>query len=56
MSRDDMHVADTFHWQQSIYGACDPVSKTLLLILAKDCLNQFNDIFERYKQNQVLAN
>ena len=28
-----MHVADTFHWQQSIYGACDPVSKTLLLIL-----------------------
>ena len=23
---------------------------------AKDCLNQFNDIFERYKQNQVLAN
>lgn len=37
MSRDDMPVADTFSWQQSIYGACDPESKTLLLILeAKD--------------------
>ena len=33
MSKDDLPVADTFNWQQSIYGACDPASKTLLLIL-----------------------
>ena len=33
MTKQTMTVAGTFNWQQSIYGACDPVSKTLLLIL-----------------------
>ena len=37
MSRDDMRVADTFNWQQSIFGACHQESKTLLFVLeAKD--------------------
>ena len=37
MSRDDMRVADTFNWQQSIFGACNQESKTLLFVLeAKD--------------------
>ena len=37
MTKQTMTVAGTFNWQQSIYGACDPASKTLLLILeAKD--------------------
>jgi hypothetical protein len=33
MSANDMPVADTFEWQHSIYGACEPMSKTLLFIL-----------------------
>ena len=32
-----MQVADTFNWQESIYGACEPDSMTLVLVLeAKD--------------------